>query len=188
MMVFKRKQVVVLALVMMIVVAGYLQYTYRASSISVSEKENGKLGEAVYVDGQETKGSTEGNSDATVSASKQANDFFAQAKLDREIARGKDNEALKAITTDETASKDTKLKAQEKLMKIVDNSQREVRLETLIKDSGFADVVTLFGDDGSIDVIVKSQNLTSSQVAKITDVVARQANVPINKIHIKNIF
>ncbi len=50
MMVFKRKQIVVLSLVLMIVVAGYLQYSYKKSSISVNSKDNEKLGEAVYVE------------------------------------------------------------------------------------------------------------------------------------------
>ena len=50
MMVFKRKQIVILALILMIVVAGYLQYSYRQGSTSANTE--GKLGEAVYVDNE----------------------------------------------------------------------------------------------------------------------------------------
>lgn len=183
MMVFKRKQIVVLALVLMILAAGYLQYNYRQSSISISEKDNEKLGQAVYVDGDNKT-----SAGTTVSASKQATDFFAQAKLDKEISRSKDTESLKTLSADTTASKEIKLKAQENVLKISENSQKETRIETLVMEKGFNDALALFGDDGSVDVVVKSPTLTSAQVAQISDIVSRQANVPISKIHIKNIF
>lgn len=196
MMVFKRKQIVILSLVLMIVVAGYLQYSYKKSSISVNGKETGKLGDAVYVDSQDSN--TQSQKDAVdnkgtktstaATASKQASDFFAQAKLDREITTGKDRDALKTITDDKNASKEVRAKAYDQMMKIVGNSEKQVRIETLIKEKGFNDVVALFGDDNSIDIVVKTPSLTSVQTAQIADVVSRQANVPITNVHIKNMF
>lgn len=188
MMVLKRKQIVVLSLVLMIVVAGYLQYTYRQSSISISEKENGKLGEAVYVDNHDAEASTDGKNGEVVSASKQANDFFAQARLEKDTARGKDQEALSAIKDDTTVAKEIRTKAQENYIKMVENSQKEAQIESLIKKNNFSDVVVYFGEDGSVDVIVKAPNLTSAQVAQISDIVSRQANVEIPKIKIDNVF
>lgn len=209
-MVFKRNQIVVLSLVLMIVVAGYLQYSYKQSSMSASSKDSGKIGEAVYVDndlasgktveqnseerassiqtGADTKVTSNAKASGAVGASKQANDFFTQAKLDREISRGRDADALEAITKDEAASKEAKSKAYEQRMKIIQNSDKEMRLETLIKEKGFSEVLALFGDDGGIDIVVKSPNLTSAQTAQISDIVTRQANVPITKIRVKNIY
>jgi len=168
MMVFKRKQIVVLSLVLMIVVAGYLQYSYKKSGTAV------------------TQGSDKAAK--TVSASKQANDFFAQARLDREVTRGKDTDALKSISNDPNAPKEAKTKAYDKAIRISENSQKEMRIENLVKEKGFNDVVVLFGDDGSIDIVVKSPSLTSAQTAQIADIVMRQANVPMSKIHIKSLF
>ncbi len=179
--ILKRKQIVVLSLVIMILAAGYLQYTYRASSISISDRENGQLGGAVYV---EDDGAVI-NQD-TVPASKEANDFFVQAKLEKEVTRGKDTEALKALSEGESAGTEMITQANEKMITIIDNSQKEMRIETMIKDKGFADSVVLFGDDGSVDVIVKSPTLTQAHVAQITDLVTRQANLPIDKIYISN--
>lgn len=198
-MVFKRKQIVILSLVLMIVVAGYLQYSYKKSSISVSGKDAGKLGEAVYVDStdsstgaqkdlKDSKDAKASKPATAATASKQASDFFAQAKLDREITTGKDRESLKVITDDKNASKEVRSKAYDQMMKIVNNSEKEVRIETLIKEKGFNDVVALMADDGSIDIVVKTPGLTSVQTAQITDIVARQANVPISNIHVKNMF
>jgi len=193
MMVFKRRQIVVLSLILMIVIAGYLQYSYKKGSVAVSGKDSGKLGEAVYVENndlasQTQNASNDGKAEKTSSSTKQGNDFFAQAKLDREITRSKDTNALKDITNDANADKEMKSKAYDQMMKIVSNSEKELRIETLVKEKGFSDVVAVFAEDGSVDIIVKSQSLTSAQAAQISDIVSRQANVDLDKIHIRNIF
>jgi stage III sporulation protein AH len=192
MMVFKRKQIVVLSLVLMIVVAGYLQYSYKKSSISVNGNETNKLGDAVYVDNQDqaeqTQKDAKDSKTPVAAASKQATDFFAQAKLDREITSGKDQEALKAITQDKSATKEVQTKAYDQMMKIVNNVEKEVRIETMIKEKGFNDVVALFGDDGSLDIVVKTPTLTSVQTTQIADVASRQANIPLENIHIKPMY
>ena len=51
MVVFKRKQIVVLALALMIVITGYLQYSYNRSSLA-NKDENKGSSEAVYVDNE----------------------------------------------------------------------------------------------------------------------------------------
>lgn len=222
MVVFKRRQVVVLALILMIVVAGYLQYSYRKSSITVSGKDSGKIGEAVYVEnndetsllnqkdkntGKDTNTGKDGVKDnkdikdnkdnkskdgkttsKAVSASKQANDFFAQAKLDKEITRSKDTDALKAITEDDNATKEAKAKAYDQMVKIIGNNEKEMRMEALIKGKGIEEAVVLFGDDGSLDVVVKAPSLTPALTTQIADIVSRQANVPMDKITVRNVF
>lgn len=221
MVVFKRRQVVVLALILMIVVAGYLQYSYKKSSITVSGKDSGKIGEAVYVENDETssldqkdkktdkdtksgKDGVKDNKDIkdnkdnkskdgkttskAVSASKQANDFFAQAKLDKEITRSKDTDALKAITEDDNATKEAKAKAYDQMVKIIGNNEKEMRIEALIKGKGIEEAVVLFGDDGSLDVVVKAPSLTPALTTQIADIVSRQANVSMDKITVRNVF
>lgn len=193
MMVFKRKQIVVLSLVLMIVVAGYLQYSYKKSSISVSGNETNRLGEAVYVENQDSseqtaKDAKDSKTQKAAAASKQTTDFFAQAKLDREITTGKNKESLKSITEDKNASKEIHTKAYDQMMKIVSNLEKQVRIETMIKEKGFNDVVALLGDDGSLDIVVKTPSLTSVQTTQIADVASRQANIPISNIHIKPMY
>jgi len=184
MMVVKRKQIVALSLFLMVLVAGYVQYNMKESSVAVGNEDE-QIGDTIYVDG---KAQTSKSDSSAVTASKDANDFFAYTKIQRESSRSKNSEALKTITNDTTASKDVKAKAQNEMLQMVNSANKETRIEALIKDTGISDVVTIFGDDGSVDVVVKAPSLTSSQVAKISDIVSRQANIPINKIVIKNIF
>jgi stage III sporulation protein AH len=195
--VIKRCQIIILALVVMIVVAGYIQYSYKKSGFSQTDSDAGKLGEAVYVDNQDFLESVnlEGQAkdkdksvEKVVTASKEAEDYFAQTKLEKEITRSKDVDNFRSIAEDEKASAEVQEEAYSKMMALIDSSDREMRIEALIKKQGFDDVIALFADNGSVDIIVKVPNLTASQVAQIMDIVNRQANVEIENIIVKNKF
>lgn len=207
--ILKKRQIIALSLVIMIVVAGYLQYTYNNSGYSKADEEAGRLGEAVYVDNQDidnvssekdtaddlvvdeiivdTTKSKEASSSDLV-ASKEAEDYFAQTKLDREISRSKETDKLGSIAAEESASAEIRDEAYRKMMAIIDNSDKEMKIEALIKKEGFDDVIAFFADDGSIDIIVKAPSLSSAQVAQIADIVTRHASVEMDKITIKQKF
>lgn len=184
----KRKQIIVLSLVLMLVIAGYLQYSYNKSS-QFSEEDSAQIGDAVYVDNLDLEsGEVAKNDQKAATASKEANTFFAQAKMDRDVVRGKDMETIKDITEDQLATKETRAKAQEKMMELVDISQKEVNIENLIKGKGFADAIALFADDGSVDIVVKAPAISQADAAKIADIVVRQGNVSYDKIVIKPMY
>jgi len=195
MVVFKRKQIVILALVLMIVVAGYLQYSYRQGSESTDVE--GKLGEAVYVDNEifneglddsDFVLSEDTNDQKNITASKIADDYFIQARMNKEQSRSKSTEALKKISEDVNASEEIRNEAQAKMIALAEISEKEMRIETLINKMGFEDTFILFADDGSVDIVVKTPSLTTSQTAQITDIVTRQGGVEVEDIHIKPMF
>lgn len=220
-MVFKRNQIVILSLILVILVAGYLQYSYKKGSSSAS-KDTGRLGEAVYVDNQKVSDSDSAigskvdesldvkkdaelsktadvskttdaskvadNEQKAVSASKTAADFFAQAKLDKDLSRSKSADSLKAIADDESASKETRAAASEQRIKLIQNAEKEMRIETLIKEKNFDDAVVLFADDGSLDIVVKTPELSASQTTQIADIASRQAKVDIAVIHVRSFY
>ncbi len=194
-MVFKRKQIVILALVLMIVVAGYLQYSYRQGSAATDVE--GKLGEAVYVDNEIYNEGLDGsdfglvedaNGQKNITASKTANNYFVQARMDKEQSRSKNNESLKVISEDANASEEIRTEAQARMIAVTEISEKEMRIETLINKMGFEDTFILFADDGSVDIVVKTPSLTTSQTAQITDIVTRQGDVEVEDIHIKPLF
>jgi len=213
MMVLKRKQIVVLSLVLMIIVAGYLQYSYNKNGESVSSSgdvsvtgiedyETERLGEALYVDNtlmfeddeekdkdnKEDKKEDKKGENKALQASKEANDFFAQAKMNKDITRAKDREVLEEIANDENATEEQRAEAYEKMLSLIDNSDKEMRIETLIKNKGFNDVVVLFGDNGSIDIVVKAPSISSVEVAQISEIASRQTGVDISNIYVSNKF
>ncbi|PYG86816.1 stage III sporulation protein AH [Ruminiclostridium sufflavum DSM 19573] len=183
----QRKQIVVLSLVLMLVIAGYLQISYN-SQFSAAE-DPAQSGDVVYVDNRGTaEGEVAESEQEAVTASKETNNYFAQTKMDRENAREEDIETIKSITGDELASKEAKEKAQEKMLKIVEANQKEANIESLIKGKGFSDAIAMFADDGSIDVIVKAPAISKADTAKIADIVVRQGNVTFDKVIIKTMY
>lgn len=238
MMVLKRRQIVVLSLILMIVVAGFLQLSYNkgnnieSDDVAVNETttndiDTPKLGDAAFVDNSnvedkkntdnkeadkkdtnktdaDKKDKDEKNKDKktddkktddkktddkkALQASKQADDFFAQAKIQKEIVRAQDTEALREIAQSPDATDIMKKEASQQMMKIIANSDKEMRIETLIKEKGFSDVVVLFADDGSLDIVVKAPSLSDLEVAQIADIASRQANVDMNNIYIRKEF
>lgn len=183
----KRKQIIVLSLVLMLVIAGYLQYSYNRSS-QFSEEDSAQIGDAVYVENGDAAANDANADEKTVTASKEANNYFAQTKMDRDVVRGKDIDTMKSITDDQLATKEAKQEAHDKMMNIVETSQKEMRIENLIVGKGFSDVVALFGDDGGVDIVVKAPSLSKKDIAQIADIAVRQGNIPLDKIVIKTMF
>lgn len=181
----QRKQIVVLSLVLMLVIAGYLQISYNSQ---FAVEDPAQSGDAVYVDNQENTSDEVAQNATAVTASKETNNFFAQTKMDRENARDEDIETIKSITNDELASKEAKEKAQQKMLEIVEINQKEANIESLIKGKGFSDAIAMFADDGSVDVLVKAPAISKADVAKIADIVVRQGNVPYDKVVIKAMY
>jgi stage III sporulation protein AH len=193
-MVFKRKQIIILALILVIVVAGYLQYSYRHGSTSA---DLDGLGEAVYVD-SEIDNEDYANSDAAlqgdesdqsnVTASQEAENYFAQARMNKEQSLSECTETFKAITEDVNASAEVKEEAYDKMIAMTTNADKETKIETLINKMGFDESLVIFADNGSIDVVVKTPSLTTAQVAQITDIVTRHADASVDDIHIRKLY
>ncbi len=244
----KKRQIAVLVLVVIIIVAGYLQYNYDKKGYSSlqtntdTQNNNEKIGEAIYVDNsnvtskgifdffkkkndeqniepvqetdkenKENKENNENNNntnsneptqdntsslnadnnllieDETKEVFAGQNEYFAQARLEKSRTRGQEEEILRNITKDDSAAKDIKNKAYEKLMNVVNNNEIEMKIESLIKQRGFDDAIAYLSQDGSVDVVINSTSLTSSQTAQICDIVQRHAGISIENIHIKNV-
>jgi stage III sporulation protein AH len=195
----KRKQIIVLGLVLVIIAVGILQYTYGGSGESGTASGVSDLilsqgndledipGAAVYVDN-----SALDITDEALAQAQQPTGFFAEAKLERDKARSKQKEELKSIALGndgavEASATLTSAEAQEQLVAIIRRSETEVTIETLIKQRGFEDAMAYMSDTGNVDVIVKASSLSAQEVAQISDIVVRHANVPMENITVKNV-
>lgn len=196
-----KKQILVIALVVVIIVAGVLQYTYGRSGYSSQKDQQERLGEAVYVDNMngdlvdlsakenentdvaEASGNPSGEDPAIVAG---AGDYFVQARLDRESIRSRQKEELQEMTSGENLKGDINEKAQEEYLDLIKRSDMEATIESLVKQRGIEDVVVVIGSTGTVDLVVKADSLSPSQTAQISDIVIRHAGVDMEDIHIKN--
>ena len=170
---------------------GIIQYNYNTSGQAGIDYE-GDLdrvqgtglddvpGAAIYV---------EGDLGDDVLAQHEASGFFAEARIDRNKARSKQKDELKTLamnveggTVSVSSSNTASLEAQAQLLALIRRSELESTIETLVKQRGFEDALVYTSETDSIDVMVKAPSLTAQEVAKITDIVIRHADVTMDKI------
>lgn len=204
----RRKQVIVLGLVLVIIAVGVLQYNYGGigDSTNVGLLDGGLLtdaegtdledlpGAAVYVDNGDAVTGNE-QADAAINQNSQAAGFFAEARMERDKTRSKVKEELKGIALNNTdgtvavsgTASVTSAEAQEQLVEVIRRSEAEGTIETLIRQKGFEDAIVYYSDSGSIDVVVKATSLNATQVAQISDIVTRHSKVAMENITVKNV-
>lgn len=202
----KRKQIIVLGLVLVIISVGILQYTYggKGESSKVNGLDDLALtegdlaltqgtdieeipGAAAYVNGNASEAANE-----VLTQAQQPSGYFAEARLERDKVRSREKEELMNISqnTDGSVSASSTLtssKAQTQLVALIRRSEAESTIETLVKQRGFEDALTYMSDTGNVDVIVKAESLSAAEVAKISDIVTRHADVTMDKITVKNV-
>ena len=93
-------------------------------------------------------------------------------------------ETYEKILEKESIPSDQKSIASNEIKNINNRKNAISIVENLIKTKGFEEVFILINDN-NIDVVVKSSsNLTTEQVAQITNIVSRELNSKIEDIHI----
>lgn len=190
MMVFKRKQVVFIALVIMVAVAGYLNWSYQEEMKSVPtmadefQKELEKnLGEAHSVDNEV---SDEDMSAQAMVEFSSAHPYFIEARLEKQIARSQAIEVLQNIVDNQNATEKAKMDAQKQIMTLANHIDVESTIENLIKARGFKEAVAFINND-KINIVVQTPGLEQAQVAQIMDVVMNQTNASADQIKIMEI-
>lgn len=170
MMVFKRKQLSLIMLALLICFAGYLNFIYNDSN--GIETSNGYMGEAKLVGNMGNDSYSE--------------DFFSQARLERETGRSKSIETFNEIINNVNTDVVSKESAQRGILEMADNTEIETVIENLIKARGFEDAVCYI-NNSQANVVVKAEALDEMQVSIITEIVAEQTAIPPEKIKIVEI-
>lgn len=184
--VWKRNQIIIAALAVMIAVAGYLNYSGKIfGDKDISEETGGELankelldiseedadGEITVADAEDT-----GNPGEAVLTSGEASGVVAQAKVSREQVRAKNKETLQAIIDDTSVSEEQKADAVAQMVAMTGMAEKEVAIETLLASKGFSEAVVSLTAD-SADVVVNSTDLSDAKRAQIEDIVARKSGV-----------
>ncbi|MGE5474125.1 MAG: SpoIIIAH-like family protein [Ignavibacteriales bacterium] len=210
--VIKRNQVVALSVAVMIIAAGYLNYTFKGKEPfsqeltgNMGEKfTSERLGDATLVEQTEdveigqaspvSSSSVVPKDNSTQVPKQQINaasnsavsqeTFFDEARMERERVRDEETEIFEKIISSETSTTESQAKAQNKLTELSQKWEKEMIIEKLIKAKGFQDVI-VFINDNSVNVIVlNNSQITNAQAAQIKDIVVRETKIPIENIKI----
>lgn len=204
--IFKKNQVIITVLAIMIAVAGYLNYsgnlleeeanllTAGNHTVLLTAQEDGGLEEGaltdvVSLDGdgseevsaqdviQEGVGENGSTPGEAVLASVSAGDnLIAQAKLNREQIRAKNKETLLEVINNENIAQEQKENAAASMASMTDLAEREAAAELLLEAKGYLDSVVSI-TDGTADVVVNLAELDEAQRAQIEDIVKRKTDI-----------
>lgn len=122
-------------------------------------------------------------SEQTAATTVTTGNFFVTYRSDRQTTRDQEMLYYDAIISSETSSVDAINLAESKKMTLIENMETELVTEGLIKAQGFEDCIVT-SSANSVNVIVKSGELTSSEVAKIVNIVKNQTGAKIDNIKI----
>ncbi|ACV63397.1 hypothetical protein Dtox_2604 [Desulfofarcimen acetoxidans DSM 771] len=119
--------------------------------------------------------------DVLTDKNKKTSEFFVEYRLQREKMRGQRVELLREIINNQATSADSRQKAQDQLLVISSNINKETEVENLIRAKGFKDCV-VFLQNQSVTVIVQSEEITSEDAARISDIVSRSTGISAQNV------
>ena len=194
--IFKKNQIIVTVLAILIVIAGYLKYT-DANFNNKNKEVTNEIYESTYgtddilsngeiasLDENETGEAVEETTlqpgEAVMTSSK-LTDFIIQARIDREQIRSKNKETLLKVINDETVSEKEKTSAVEAMVEITKSSELENTIETLLEAKGFSNVIVTLSDN-QVDVIIDEKEITDQKRAQIEETIKRKTDISADKI------
>lgn len=203
--IFRKNQVIIGALAVMIAVAGYLNYSGRIfGSSDDAAQTSGELankelldiseddltetsGDIVSQDSEAADGTVEGTPGEAVLISGDASAVVAEAKVTREQVRAKNKESLMEIIDNENLSDAQKEDAVNQMIAMTDLAEKEAAAETLLSSKGFSETVVSLTAD-SADVVVNASELSDANRAQIEDIISRKTGIAAENIVITPVY
>ena len=199
--IFKKNQIIVTLLAVLIAVAGYLNYADKNAKLEKTKEANNNTYDSIYSNDEIVSGtgdieSLDGEEDAESATTDMEtsepgaailtngtnlSSYMVQARLNREQTRSKNKETLMSVINNDAVSDEEKKKAVKSMVKITNTVEMENTLETLLKAKGFEDIVITISDKQA-DVIISEEELDDTKRAQIEDVIKRKTGFTAENI------
>ncbi len=138
------------------------------------------LGEATYVNKKTSSAETVQTSAKVDGVDK---NYFDTAKKERNANLKKQQELVEETLRSSSLTEEEKQAATDTVKSLVSRLEQENNIETLLKAKDFADALVVIGDK-DVNVVVKSEGLTTTQTLQIQDIITAQTNIPLANIKI----
>lgn len=175
--IFKKNQIMITALAVMIAVAGYLNYSGRLFGDDAKKADNDlanqelldiSLGETADI---EDIDGTPGDAVLTSGSG-----IVAEAKITREQVRAQNKETLLQIINNTNLSEEQKQQAVSEMIAMTKIAEEEAAVETMLLSKGFSEAVVTLTENGA-DIVVNKSELTDANRAQIEDIVTRKTGI-----------
>lgn len=209
--IFKKNQLIITGLALMIAAAGYLSFSntdlldegkeeksdevakeeYEISDEDIAEGEiftdeeaddtENTVADAKGMTDEEAEDANPGEAVLT-STGAETVDFAAEAKLSREQVRSKNKESLLEIINNKELEEASKQAAIDQMVKMTDTAEKEEAAEMLLEAKGFTNVVVSITEDSADVVLDMGKDATDAKRAQVEDIVKRKTGVPAQNI------
>lgn len=192
-----KKQLILTGLVLTLGAAVYLNWQFSGNTDLLSGSDavsvSKELGEAEFVNtssdkkaGESTaQKSTELSSskESTASASKSSDEYFSQAKVNRQQTQDGIAEMTKKILESSEESDTAKAEAVAKAAELATVMEQQTNVESLIKAKGFEECM-VFIQNGECSIVVRDSDLTADDALIIKDIATGQTGITVDKIKV----
>lgn len=114
-----------------------------------------------------------------------ASEYFAEARLTRQVSRDEALQLLQTAATAETASQETIDSAMSAISAMATCSMKEAQIENLLIAKDFTDCVVYIGNDSvTVAVPAPSEGLSEEAVARITDIICSETEYTSSQMNI----
>ena len=179
--VVKKNQILTWSLIIMLGVAGYMNYKNDPANIYAKEVTNimdENLGDAIFVDGANLIADVKDKNYKYTS-----DEYFENMRNDRDTEYEKQIETYEKIILAADSGTEQKEIATSEIRRISNEKNAILVAENLIKLNGFGDGVILLNND-SANVVVLDSELDSSKIVKIQNIVQNELGISLERVHI----
>lgn len=189
--ILKKNQLIILVISLMLVTAGYLNFTSTQGN-NLSQDVVAQLGDATLVSSNnvETENLVENNDEdyskpqnEVVETVEQPDTYFANSKLERENMFSQMLATYQEVYNNSNSTDEQKNKALMEISRINEQRNAIMIAENLVKAKGFEDII-IFENSNSVSVIVKTEKLEPAQIAQIQNIISRELEVATEAISI----
>lgn len=194
--IFKKNQIIIYVIVLMLMTAGYLNYTTNnqekslQTSMEIEANDDTKvadIGDATLVNSNDMV--SENQTDNTLAtpvvetSNTNSNDYFVNSKLERDTMYSQMLETYQKVLDSSNSLETQRQSATQEIQKINEIKNSIMICENLIKTKGFDNSV-IFVNGDSISIIIGAQEIQQEEVAQIQNIISREMKVDIGNIHI----
>ncbi len=193
---FKKNQIIIYVIVLMLMTAGYLNYTTKVeeqtsieTAIQIEAQDDSKIaniGDATLVSSPEVVEENTNNVPEEVKPTANTannDDYFVKSKLERDTMYSQMLETYEKVLNSTNSLETQKQSATEEIQKINDIKNSIMICENLIQTKGFEKNI-VFVNGNSVSVIIGTEEIKTEEIAQVQNIIARELKAEIENIHI----
>lgn len=164
-----KKYLLLTGLIVVLVAVGYINFALG----------NGQGNDVASATSNEIEGALQADDVAVISSQ----DYFVDFKATRESRRDTEIALLDSIISSDKSDAEAIKDAQDQKIAIVKSMESELKIEGLLVASGFSDAIVTV-KEGSVNVVIKADEISKEQAAKILEIVKDETGEPAQNIKI----